>query len=279
MGEEYTSELGKVLFSLEDIGEWREEFLKKRKKIERVFEKVENRGSCFYPHTENVFRAFQLTPLEEVKVVIWGQDPYPAMLDKDIPRAQGYSFGVAKDDSIPKSLINIYKEIKEEYPREFRAPKHGDLTHVAKQGVLFLNMALTYCPDEKKDKKYSHINIWTPFMNIVVEIINRRTNKCIHVFWGKKSEKMKSEVPEANALCAAHPSPLSAYRGFFGCNHFIQINITLDKLERDQINWNTDTSRPPTFVEKKEKKEKKKEKEKKEKKKEKESVSSDEDDD
>jgi uracil-DNA glycosylase len=245
------TELGKILFSLEDIGEWKQELTKYQDKIERIFEKIESRGICFYPNKENVFKAFQLTHLEDVKVVIWGQDPYPALLDKGVPRAQGYAFGVSRDDIIPKSLINIYKEIKDEYPIEFKNPGHGDLTHVAKQGVLFLNSALTYCPDEEKDKKYSHINLWIRFMKIVVGIINRRVDKCIHVFWGKKCEKMKDEVPEGNALCAAHPSPLSAYRGFFGCNHFIQINIILDKIGKKQINWNVDLFQPPTFVKKK----------------------------
>jgi uracil-DNA glycosylase len=244
------TELGKILFSLDDIGEWKEEFLKEREKIERIFEKIESRGSYYYPYKENVFKAFQLTPLETVKVVIWGQDPYPTLLDKDTPRAQGYAFGVSKNDVIPKSLINIYKEIKQEYPKKFKAPKHGDLTYIAKQGVLFLNSALTYCPDEKKDKKYSHINLWARFMKIVVTIINRRVNKCIHVFWGEKSKTMKGEVPEANTLTASHPSPLSAYRGFFGCDHFIKINISLDILGKKQINWNEDSSIPPTFVKK-----------------------------
>jgi uracil-DNA glycosylase len=251
------SKLGEILFSLEDIGGWKEEFEKKRKKIERVFEKVEGRGSCYYPNPENVFKAFQLTPLEEVRVVIWGQDPYPTLLGEGKPRAQGYSFGVAKDDIIPKSLVNIYKEIKEEYP-QFKSPNHGDLTYVAKQGVLFLNSALTYCPDEEKDKrKYSHINIWTNFTKIVVDIINVNTEKCIHVFWGQKSQKMKDEVPEGNVLIAAHPSPMSAYRGFFGCNHFIKINIMLDRMGRKQINWNTNSSLKPTYQEKLKKKSKK----------------------
>ena len=87
-------------------------------------------------------------------------------------------------------------------------------------------------------------------MEIVVRIINQKVNKCIHVFWGQKSQKMKDQVPEDNVLMAAHPSPLSAYRGFFGCNHFVKINILLDKMKKEQINWNTDTSIPPTYVKK-----------------------------
>lgn len=242
--------LGEILWNLDDIGNWKKEFLAYESKIDNIFENVENKGKTFYPYPEKVFTAFQLTPLENVKVVIWGQDPYPTLLKNGQPRAQGYSFGVDKKDIIPASLMNIHKEIKENYPTEFKAPKHGDLRYLAKQGILFMNCALTYCPESKKDSKLSHINLWNRFVDIVIKILNKNKPNCIHVLWGEKCKKLAESFPEKNVLQSSHPSPLGAHKGFLGCKHFYHINIILDRLGEKQINWNEDPDLPPTTVKK-----------------------------
>ncbi len=241
--------LSEILFGLEDIGEWKDEFLKRKEKIDKILANVEKRGDTFYPNREDVFKCFSLTPLEEVKVVIWGQDPYPKLLQDGTTRAQGYAFGVKRDDVVPGSLKNIYKELADNFD-EFRAPLHGDLRWLAKQGILFMNSALTYNPKDPK----SHQNIWSRFTYIVIQIINNRVPNCIHVLWGKSSEKLTSSIASSEILACAHPSPLSAYRGFFGCKHFKKINIMLDRQDKKQINWNEDQTIPPTYIEKLEKK-------------------------
>ena len=113
--------------------------------LSNLIEKKEKEHGEFYPLRENVFKALEMTPLDKVKVVIWGQDPYPTLLPNGKPRAQGYSFGVDKSDQVPQSLNNIYKEIKENFPT-FDKPSHGDLTWLAEQGILFMNQSLTFCP-------------------------------------------------------------------------------------------------------------------------------------
>ena len=252
-GEKEPKTLADMLFSLRDIGEWRDEFLKREKKIRKVLNDIDNRGDRYYPLLPDVFNCFRYTPLEKVKVVIWGQDPYPkAWVQEDgsiKTRAQGYSFGVARDDKVPGSLKNIYKELEDNFP-SFKNPGHGDLRWICRQGVLFINSALTYNPDDEK----SHQNIWTRFTHIVINIINRRVENCIHVLWGKESQKLESSIASSQLFQAAHPSPLSAYRGFFGCRHFYKINITLDRQGKDQINWNEDHTLKPTFVERLKKK-------------------------
>jgi len=244
-----------ILFSLDDIGEWKNEFLAKKEKIDRILKKIEDRGDEIYPRKKDIFNCFRLTPLEKVKVVIWGQDPYPKLLQNGKTRAQGYSFGVSREDKIPPSLKNIYKEIGENY-KSFRSPEHGDLKWLAKQGILFMNSALTYNPNDEK----SHQNIWGRFVHIVIEILNQKTDNCVHVLWGKASEKLSTQIKSTQILTAAHPSPFSAYRGFFGCRHFEKINIILDRQGKEQINWNEDSSLKPTYVEKKVKEKKKKSK-------------------
>jgi len=241
--------LADTIFSLDDIGEWREEFLKKEKKIRKVLGDIDKRGDRYYPLLHDVFNCFRLTPLENVKVVIWGQDPYPKAWENEDgsvkTRAQGYSFGVARDDHLPGSLKNIYTELENNFPT-FKNPGHGDLRWICRQGVLLINSSLTYNPDDPK----SHQNIWTRFTHIVIGIINRRVENCIHVLWGKESQKLESSIASNQLFQCAHPSPLSAYRGFFGCRHFYKINITLDRQGKKQINWNEDPTLPPTFVEK-----------------------------
>ena len=230
-------------FRKTEMGRWKEEFEEYRVKIEKILKMIDDRNETFYPSPENVFKSFEKTPLEKVKVVVWGQDPYPSLLDDGTPRAQGYAFGVSKKDFVPKSLQNIYKEIKNNFDF-FVAPTHGDLTWLTDQGILFINTSFTYCPENPK----GHLNLWTRFIHIVIKIINKNIKSCIHVMWGKQCEKLRDLITSPEILTAAHPSPLSAYRGFFGCNHFKQINITLDRQEKTQINWNENLTLKPTFV-------------------------------
>ena len=193
----------------------------------------------YYPLKEDIFRAFELTPLNKVDVVIIGQDPYPNLSrikNVYIPQAMGLSFSVRKGDNIPSSLNNIFKELRDEYPGEFVA-NHGDLTSWAKQGVLLLNTSLTFNPDSK-DKSTSHIDIWIGFITKVIkEIVFERPN-VIFVLWGNYSQKLvKPLIGSKVRLESPHPSGFSANKGFFGNNHFIEINNHLMKIGKKPINW------------------------------------------
>lgn len=215
---------------------WTEEFEKHKqqmKAISKLIDDKEKDVGMYYPLKNDIFRALELTPLNKVKVVIWGQDPYPFLKPNGLPRAQGYSFGVSRDDDVPKSLINIYKELNREIP-DFKPPKHGDLTGWAKQGVLFMNTSLCYSPKEPK----AFLNLWIRFTNIIIQIINENVPNCIHLLWGKKCEKLADSISSREVYITSHPSPLSAYQGFFGCNHFIKTNITLKRQGKEPIDWN-----------------------------------------
>lgn len=188
----------------------------------------------FLPDMKNLFRAFELTPLKKVKVVIMGQDPYHGCNSDGTPQAQGLSFSVKKNAKIPSSLNNIYKELKDNFPENFSTPKHGDLTLWALQGVLLLNSCLTvrpHCPG-------SHKELWLGFIKKVINAIIDVNPGCIFVLWGRKAQKIKKIIGErVTILEAAHPSGFSAYRGFFGCGHFKQINQHLIESGQNPINW------------------------------------------
>ena len=214
------------------------------KQISQIIDKKVEQYGEYYPKKEDVFRALLMTPLDKVKVVIWGQDPYPSLKSDGNPRAQGYSFGVSREDQVPGSLLNIYKEIGSNFPM-FKAPEHGDLNWLAKQGILFLNSSFTYCPKEPK----CYLNLWNRITFIFITIINENVKNCIHLLWGKNSEKLAEHIHSREIYICAHPSPLSARRGFFGCKHFLKVNITLSRQEKEQINWNEDENLTPTYVE------------------------------
>jgi len=263
-----------------NYGLWSEKLEPHRKAVELIsnmIQEKEKEFGEFYPLKKDVFKFLEMTPLEKVKIVIWGQDPYPTLLPNGKPRAQGYSFGVDKNDAVPQSLANIYKEIKSSYEM-FEPPKHGDLTWLADQGILFMNQSLTYCP--KNPKLY--LNLWNRFTYIMINIINENVENCIHLLWGKKCEPLIEHIRSREIHQAAHPSPLSARRGFFGCKHFLRVNIILEnrkktkiedleKLLKDkklskerveeinkeilktketvyQINWNEDKDLPPAYL-------------------------------
>lgn len=180
-----------------------------------------------YPPSHLIFKAFELTPFNEVKVVILGQDPYHQK-----GQAMGLSFSVYKEVPLPKSLINIFKELESDLNIE---KDTGDLSGWAKQGVFLLNTILTV----EKGKPLSHQNIgWEIFTDTVISSLSNREAPIIFVLWGKKAQEKKSMIKNHHVILeSSHPSPLSAYRGFFGSKPFSKINKQLQDWEIKPIDW------------------------------------------
>jgi len=190
------------------------------------------RGAIVYPHKDLVFNAFRMTPFDQVKVVIMGQDPYHGP-----GQAHGLCFSVPDGIPLPPSLQNIYKELAEDL--KCPPPQSGCLTRWAEQGVLLLNATLTVREGEALSH---HGKGWEPFTDAVVAKLAERKDPIVFVLWGKNAqEKCKQLKWQTNSphkiLTAAHPSPLSAHNGFFGCRHFSQINDLLVKQGKTPINW------------------------------------------
>jgi uracil-DNA glycosylase len=186
-------------------------------------------GKIIYPEDEKVFAAFNLTPFDEVKVVILGQDPYHGA-----GQAHGLCFSVPKDIPIPPSLLNIYKELAQDL--NISRANHGCLRSWAKQGILLLNSVLTV----EKDKAGSHAGRgWEEFTDTVIRKLNARAGAIIFVLWGNYARKKASLIDNKHhyILQSAHPSPLSASRGFLGNQHFSTINNILCKENLAPINW------------------------------------------
>lgn len=182
-----------------------------------------------YPAPENVFKAFALTPLADIKVVILGQDPYHGE-----GQAQGLSFSVPEDVKIPPSLKNINKEIHTDMEAE--PPPSGDLTPWATQGVFLLNSTLTV----EAGQAGSHQGWgWEFFTDEVIRVISREQPHVVFLLWGKFAQDKATLIDGTKHLVlrAPHPSPLSAYRGFFGCQHFSQTNEFLIKQQLKPITW------------------------------------------
>jgi len=204
------------------------------KDISDILQREKKVNGQWYPDNSNIFRAFQLTPLSQVRVVIIGQDPYHNRIPGGPPQAQGLCFSVPKIASIPSSLRNIFKELKNTV-ENFKVPTHGDLTCWAKQGVLLLNSCLTVLPG----RPGCHKELWLGFIKKVVNAVLDENPNCIFVMWGNKAKKIKKILGgRATMLEAAHPSGYSANRGFFGCDHFNEINRILGTMKRAPINWN-----------------------------------------
>ena len=202
----------------------------------KILVEQEKKYGKFFPLKKNLFRAFELTRLEDVRVVIFGQDPYYTLAKNGEPVAQGISFSVDRNDTVPGSLKNIYTEIKNNYP-EFRIPSHGDLTAWTKQGVLLCNTCLTVNPGVPG----SHGEIWIGFIKRVIEVIVSKNKNTIFVLWGNHAKKMDKFINgRCKTLFGVHPSPRSAKMGFFGCNHFKQINELLTSFKTPPIDWNLD---------------------------------------
>ena len=187
-------------------------------------------NSICYPPRHLVFQALRVTPLEDVKVVILGQDPYHGE-----HQAMGLSFSVPSGVPIPPTLVNIYKEIENEFGKPSVNPD-GDLTPWAKQGVLLLNTVLTV----EANKAGSHHGMgWEQYTDALISAINDKENPVVFMLWGNpaKSKERLISNPAHLVLEAAHPSPLSAYRGFFGCGHFKIANEFLEDNNMSPIVW------------------------------------------
>ena len=193
-------------------------FVQKRRAEVRVF-----------PEEKNVFNALELTPFESVKVVILGQDPYHGF-----GQAHGLSFSVQKGTPLPPSLKNIYKELQEDIGGEL--PTEGDLSHWAKQGVLLLNTVLTV----EEGNANSHKGMgWERLTNRLIESLNELNHPVIFILWGKPAQDKEKLItnPSHVILKSPHPSPLSAYRGFFGSKPFSRVNDILIQQGQTPIRW------------------------------------------
>jgi len=187
-------------------------------------------GKTIYPPQQDRFNAFSLTELNKVKVVILGQDPYHGE-----GQAHGLSFSVPDGVKLPPSLRNIYKEIADDLDF-LEMPESGNLTEWAKQGVLLINSVLTV----EQSNAGSHAKKgWEQFTDNVIKHINNNCEGVVFLLWGSYAIKKSSLIDEKNhhILTAVHPSPLSAYRGFFGCKHFSKTNAILDAQGKPKINW------------------------------------------
>lgn len=187
-------------------------------------------GVTVYPPASEVFNAFRLTKLHEVKVVILGQDPYHGP-----GQAHGLAFSVRPGVPLPPSLQNIYKELQSSIAG-FSPPAHGCLAEWALQGVLLLNSVLTV----QAHKAHSHANLgWETFTDRVITAIDASCEGIIFLLWGAHAQKKRALIDKArhHVLQAPHPSPLSAHRGFFGCQHFAQANQILQESGRKPIDW------------------------------------------
>ena len=182
-----------------------------------------------FPDSEDIFNAFSLTPLSEVKVVILGQDPY-----HNVGQAHGLCFSVKPEVEIPPSLVNIYQELNSDLG--CYVPDNGYLVKWAKQGVLLLNTVLTVRAHEAN----SHRGIgWEEFTDAAIRILNEQDRPIVFMLWGRPAQMKKTMLNNSKHLVleAPHPSPLSAYRGFFGCRHFSRANAFLEDHGRLPIDW------------------------------------------
>ncbi len=182
-----------------------------------------------YPPYEEIFNAFKLTPIDNVKVVILGQDPY-----HEVGQAHGLAFSTPEGRPIPRSLKNIFKEIHAEYG--YPIPESGCLESWAKQGVFLLNTVLTV--EDGNANSHSKCG-WQTFTDNVIRILNNHEQKIVFLLWGKQAEKKKELITSPNhlVLVTSHPSPFSARRGFLGCNHFRLANEYLARNNIDEIDW------------------------------------------
>lgn len=186
-------------------------------------------GKAIFPKGSEYFRALDLTPLDRVKVVILGQDPYHGD-----GQAHGLCFSVRPGVRVPPSLVNIYKEIEDDLG--IKPPRHGFLEHWAEQGVLLLNSVLTV----ERGLAASHQGRgWERFTDQVIGKVNGLDHPVVFMLWGSYAQKKASFVDRTRhlMLTAPHPSPLSAHRGFLGCRHFSRANAFLEKNGLDAIDW------------------------------------------
>jgi len=200
-------------------------------KLESFIEQ-EYAAHTIYPPQEDIYNALEFTPLEKVKVLLVGQDPY-----YNEKQAHGLSFSVLADQKIPKSLVNIYKELHDDIGTY--VPNNGFLKKWADQGVLLLNTVLTV----REKEPTSHCNMgWEVFTDKIIETVNQQDRPIVIFLWGKPAQKKKKLLTNPNHLIieAPHPSPLSAYRGFWGCKCFSRCNTFLETHGVEPIDWQID---------------------------------------
>lgn len=197
-----------------------------------------SQNAVIFPAGSNYFRALDLAPLDDVKVVILGQDPYHGP-----GQAHGLSFSVRPGVRTPPSLVNIYKEIERDLG--IAPPRHGFLESWAKQGVLLLNSVLTV---EQGQAGAHQGKGWERFTDAVIARVNAQDHPIVFMLWGSYAQKKASFIDQRRHLVlkAPHPSPLSAHRGFLGCGHFSKANAFLAEKERGPIDWQL-PDQPETF--------------------------------
>lgn len=195
----------------------------------REFLKSEYQTQTIYPNMYNIFNALKITDYDAVKAVIIGQDPYHGE-----GQAHGLCFSVQKGIALPPSLQNIYKELQQDLG--ITPSASGDLTSWAEQGVLLLNTVLTVRGGLANSHKGKG---WEQFTDRIIELLNEREKPMVFILWGANARAKKELIsnPSHLVLEAAHPSPLSAYNGFFGCRHFSKTNDFLTRTGQEPINW------------------------------------------
>jgi uracil-DNA glycosylase len=206
---------------------------KEKAYFQTILEKVRHErqaGITVYPPERDVFNAFRTTEFGNVKVVILGQDPYHGA-----GQAHGLAFSVQPEIAVPPSLVNIYKELATDI-EGFQIPQHGYLQHWAEQGVLLLNTVLTV----RAGVAHSHATLgWETFTDEVIRQLDKEREHLVFMLWGSHAQKKGAFIDRNRhlVLTAPHPSPLSAYRGFFGCKHFSQTNAYLQAHGLEPIDW------------------------------------------
>jgi len=195
----------------------------------RAFLKIEYGTQTIYPDKHDIFNAFRLTPFSEIKVVLIGQDPYHGP-----GQAHGLSFSVKPGIPAPPSLINIFKEMHDDLG--IAIPNHGFLESWARQGVLLLNTVLTVRAGEAHSHRQKG---WETFTDEVIRAINLKNEPVVFWLWGKPAQEKEKLItnPRHLILKAPHPSPLSVYRGFYGCKPFSKTNEFLIKIGKAPIDW------------------------------------------
>lgn len=195
----------------------------------KTFLDIEYEQNEIFPKKENVFEVFKLTEYKNVKVVILGQDPYHGE-----NQAHGLAFSVQKGIKTPPSLLNIYKELNQEFGYDI--PNNGYLNKWAKQGVFLMNAVFTVRAHEPNSHKNKG---WETFTDNIIKILNEKETPIVFVLWGANARKKSKLIDQSKhyILESVHPSPLSAYRGFFGNNHFTKINYFLKENNETSIDW------------------------------------------
>lgn len=221
------------MFKVDIENNWKEalrqEFSKDYFQNLTSFVQSEYQNKKVFPPVEDIFAAFKLCPIDKVKVVILGQDPYHGL-----GQAHGLCFSVKDPVPPPPSLVNIYKELKSDLGQKVTVS--GDLTHWARQGVFLLNAILTVVSGHAGSHQKKG---WEEFTDQVIQILSEKQSHLVFMLWGAYAQKKGRIIDRSKHLVleAPHPSPLSAHRGFFGCRHFSRANTYLTQYNKNPIHW------------------------------------------